>query len=72
MIPNLSRAYSVLIGDKWVEIKRAEPSELSGWVILELPSSITKVNVREDSITAVRFRELPEQQKQAINTPWTD
>ena len=72
MIPNLSRAYSVLIGDKWVEIKNAEPSELSGWVILELPSSITKVNVREDSITAVRFRELPEQQKQAINTPWTE
>ena len=61
-----------LIGDKWVEIKNAEPSELSGWVILELPSSITKVNVREDSITAVRFRELPEQQKQAINTPWTE
>jgi hypothetical protein len=72
MILDYTRTYSVLIGDKWLEIKSAEPSELASWINLDIPSNFLKVNVREDSITAVRYRELPEQQKQTINTPWTD
>ncbi|MDC0261004.1 hypothetical protein OAK65_02690 [Synechococcus sp. AH-551-N17] len=70
MIPNLSRAYSVLISNTWTEIKSAEPSELAGWITLEMPSNFMRISVREDSISAVRYRELPDQQERPINTPW--
>ena len=68
MIPDLSEAYSVLIQDKWIEIRNAEPSELSGWTVLELTSDYLRVNVRTDAITAVRYRTLPGQALQAINS----
>ena len=70
MIPNLSRAYSVLIGNNWTEIRAAEPSDLAGWITLELPANFMRISVREDSISAVRYRELPDQQERSINTAW--
>ena len=70
MIPDLSEAFAVLVGEKWMEIRSAEPSEPSGWVVLDMPSNFQRVNVRADAITAVRYRTLPNQQEPTINTPW--
>ena len=56
-IPDIDKAQAVLIGGVWTVIKKATPAE-NGWTLLELPSYV-RINVRTDSIAAIRFTQLP-------------
>ena len=69
MIPNLSRAYAVLLGGEWIPIHRSEQSDLEGWIILHT-DQFSRIPVKEESITACRYRELPDQAEKQIFTPW--
>ena len=59
-IPNLDQSTSVLVGERWLEASRVEESSLPGWLVLFV-APFERVSVRESSINAVRFKELPEQ-----------
>ena len=69
MIPNLERSTAVMISGTWIVVTAAEPSSLEGWISLSLPSYI-KISVRADSIEALRYVELPQQEDRVINTQW--
>ena len=56
-IPNIDKAQAVMIGGVWTVIKKASVAD-NGWTLLELPSYV-RINVRTDSIAAIRFTEYP-------------
>lgn len=58
-IPNLEQATALLVGQRWLEISRVEGSSLPGWLVLFV-APFERISVRESSINAVRFKELPE------------
>ena len=57
-IPNLDQSTAVLVGERLFEASRVEKSSLPGWLVLFV-APFDRVSVRESSINAVRFKELP-------------
>ena len=56
----MEQPHSVLIGGQWVKVKEiGEPED--GWVRLTGVQPFVSVKVRESSIDAIKYLDLPEQ-----------